>query len=856
MPTHFAKLTVMLVAVASFSSARMLAQTRPSVAAVTGTPVGFLATIQNAETKFNPSTLHLWLNDVEVPASSVTGPDANGLSTVRYAAQPTLPNGSTQTAKIQFQDDATPTPNTIIEVAPFTVSYQTIPADYATTRFSGTPGTLTVNAHQLPPGATRTPGDANSVANAETELANGYIDPGTGLPYDNYILVPDPIAIDLVNFSETPSGAGLDAGWFNAANTPAYADQPMPQGATGDMYALQFIAYAELKSGAYRMYVNSDDGFHLSVGPNGPDVVGLTLGQYDGGRSMTLDGDPAGFDFVVTQDGVYPFRLAYWEGTGDASVEWYSQDYATGTRYLVNAAVPEAVKTYPAGRGRAYVSRFLPYPGKAGVEQRPTITVDLVDDLTTVDPLSIRLTLDGATLSPTVTQNGKTRTVKWAAPAEYPLQSKHAGQLAYTEQETGKTRTIDYAFTIKALAVSDLPDTSFWIEVEDYDYDAARFTSDAGLAQATANIMPYSGQAFQGLSGVLEVDYHRTGPGPLEGTALAGYLYRAAGLNDSGWLDAAQTKPAYFVPFYEDTDGIAGQRPGGNTVTVNYRTGWSGGGNWYNYTRTMPKGTYAAYLAAGHWNELDPAQPGQIDGDLAKVVSGVGTSNQTLQVLGTWYGPGAGASAADVLTPLLGPDGTLAVFKLDGNSTTFRITDRAGDIDWVALVPQTGTLPPKVTQAIPANGAVVERSQPISIRIEDFSTAAVLDTVKLILDGQDVTAAANPTKTADLTTLHYTPSPLWSAGSAHTYIVRFADTSTPAQNFALTNTFSIAGGALRFTSITLNADGGVTIAWTGGGTLYTAAGLDGPWTAVPGASSPMTIPPPLPKIMQYWRLQQ
>ena len=48
-------------------------------------------------------------------------------------------------------------------------------------------------------------------------------------------------------------------------------------------------------------------------------------------------------------------------------------------------------------------------------------------------------------------------------------------------------------------------------------------------------------------------------------------------------------------------------------------------------------------------------------------------------------------------------------------------------------------------------------------------------------------------------------------------------------------------GAGEFTGITRNADGSITIEWTGGGTLQSAPAVDGPWTDVAGATSPLTL---------------
>ena len=49
--------------------------------------------------------------------------------------------------------------------------------------------------------------------------------------------------------------------------------------------------------------------------------------------------------------------------------------------------------------------------------------------------------------------------------------------------------------------------------------------------------------------------------------------------------------------------------------------------------------------------------------------------------------------------------------------------------------------------------------------------------------------------------------------------------------------------SLAFTSTVLNADGSITITWTGGGTLSSSPTLDGTYTDVLGATSPFTFAP-------------
>ena len=661
----------------------------------------------------------------------------------------------------------------------------TVPEDYATTQFSGSKGTLKVGAHQMPFGVVRTAtGDVNSMAAVESELQNGILDPATGQPVvsevDTSLFLLDP---GVVNFSESPA----EAGYFNAGNTVDYPDGPIPGNVLGDEYALQFVGFAELKVGTYRMFVNSDDGFKLSFGPNALDVLGTTVGIFDTGRGHTLNADPAGFEFQITKDGVYPFRLVFGEGDGDANIEWYAQDISTGSRYLVDAAVPQAVKTYPDGHGRAYISQFLPYPGTTGVDLKPTLTVGLVDDLTTVVDSSVKVILDGTELAGVnKTRTGGTLKVTWTPATSYPVGTKHAGQFIFSENN-GLFRTNAFDFTIKGFQPSDFPTNSFWIEIEDFDYGNGQHVAEADNAIGTSPT-PYLGGGYQGdllpTRAVHNTDYHKNDVGPLDGSNPGGYVYRT---DIPAWVDEAKLLTDYFVAMFTDTgNAVASTRPGDLTVTVNYKTGWSNS-SWYNYTRNLPTGMYSAFLAGGHWSDAPADNPGSVNCTLDKVVSGVGTPTQTLQRLGA-VNNNQVIGTADRLLPMIGADGSLAVFKL-GGKTTLRITDTDGDIDYFVLAPQAG-VPPKVIEATPANGAVVPPSTPIAARIEDFSTATVLNTVKLILDGQDVTAQAHPAKTADLTTIAYTNSTAWVVGSSHTYIIQFNDTSTPAKTYTVTNQFT------------------------------------------------------------------
>jgi len=62
--------------------------------------------------------------------------------------------------------------------------------------------------------------------------------------------------------------------------------------------------------------------------------------------------------------------------------------------------------------------------------------------------------------------------------------------------------------------------------------------------------------------------------------------------------------------------------------------------------------------------------------------------------------------------------------------------------------------------------------------------------------------------------------------------------------------------APKFGTVTLNANGSITIQWTGTGTLQTATSVTGPWTDVPGATSPFNYAPPAGEQMRFVRIKQ
>src|SRR6266540_55645 len=350
----------------------------------------------------------------------------------------------------------------------FTVpGYTTIPSSYAVTGVDTSAAGFSARIHQIR--RTRSPGDPNTIAMAERQIADGFIDPSTGLAYTNMILPgttgpaptdPDGIhyVLDVINWNEfgtastcnsvTPTN---DAGDFQVSfgypqdvrdtEIPGLygcIDTPNPDaGGYNDNMVAEVIAYLDLPAGYYTFGVNSDDGFKVSVAPGiGGDVLGLTLGSFNGGRgsSDTL------FDVYVPTSGIYPVRLLWWEGGGGANCEFFYVDLSTGQKVLINDSPAvqhwatgnpggaSAVKAYKgtatASVKRPYVSRVTPEAGKPEAANTGNgaqsgqlfvfadadVSAWITDGTITVNPSSVSLIVNGTTYTG-ATKSGNVTTI-------------------------------------------------------------------------------------------------------------------------------------------------------------------------------------------------------------------------------------------------------------------------------------------------------------------------------------------------------------------------------------------------------------------------------------------------------------
>ncbi|MBL9166561.1 MAG: hypothetical protein JNN07_02330 [Verrucomicrobiales bacterium] len=275
----------------------------------------------------------LVLDGKPIVASSLTRVDnaepAYDVINLVYDNPELFDSGSGHTLKVTF---TTATGQVLEETVTFkSPVYTTLPAAFATDPGTGVDAGMRWRTHQLATGR------ATALSEVERQLLGELgesIHNPDGQGEDGYFL------IDFVNFDQRPGPAGnFREGVDEPQNVP---DVLMPGiSGPGDNIAGEALTFLEFTAaGLYQMVVNSDDGFRVSAGPSS-NPTQLTLSQFDGGRGAA----DSVFYFRVDKVGVYPFRLLWFEGGGDASVEWFTVN-ADGSRALVGGTQPGSVSAF------------------------------------------------------------------------------------------------------------------------------------------------------------------------------------------------------------------------------------------------------------------------------------------------------------------------------------------------------------------------------------------------------------------------------------------------------------------------------------------------------------------------------
>jgi hypothetical protein len=339
------------------------------------------------------STIQMMLDGSNVLSPTIT--ESNALTVVQYDV-PAVASGSSNWVMVTFKDNGSPAVSYTNVFGFIAMTYPTIPPSYMATADTTQPG-FTERIFQ---------GGTATVASAETadamlaglyyNTANGTLWPNTaGTNTDGTWTF---VQTGTINYN---LAAPAPLGEFPYFYTAQYPGMPGITGSTND-FAYEAITYLYLAPGIYTFGVNSDDGFRLTC-------LDKQLGTFDAGRAAA----DTIFYFAVSQTGYYPFRLVYFQGTGTASLEWFSED-SSGNKTLINDTGDGGIPAY------AVATTALPYflvgsPTGTGNRANQPIVVQMQDGVgIKVNTNAIHLTVNGAAVAPSITWTAGVTTVQYS----------------------------------------------------------------------------------------------------------------------------------------------------------------------------------------------------------------------------------------------------------------------------------------------------------------------------------------------------------------------------------------------------------------------------------------------------------
>ena len=294
------------------------------------TPI--LAVLQHGDSSVKTASVKLRLDGIEVTPQLVPGSNS---TTVSFQPTALFASKSVHSAQLSFADNAA-TPTAYAKDWTFTVlDYSTFPTLPASVAVPFDPAKYRERGF-----ACKSPSpDQNEVPTIATidhaqtagdQAFNSLVDPAILNPR-GYFIEPG-----TVNYQIDGNPIGNKAG---DRRFPGIAGSGQP----GEQFALQVFTLLRMKAGYYHWNITMQKGFRLMVGPAGNETeIPFTFTPC---TNCGGDDGPWFTDFLVAQEGLYPFRLLFYNSGGSASLEWVDAA-PTGLRYLINENATAAIAAY------------------------------------------------------------------------------------------------------------------------------------------------------------------------------------------------------------------------------------------------------------------------------------------------------------------------------------------------------------------------------------------------------------------------------------------------------------------------------------------------------------------------------
>jgi hypothetical protein len=313
----------------------------------------------------------------------------------------------------------------------------------------------------------------------------------------------------------------------------------------------------------------------------------------------------------------------------------------------------------------------------------------------------------------------------------------------------------DGATTSRTIYFDTFAPDSLVIEVEDYNFGAGQFFDNpTPIAEDTG---PVNG-SYSWQTGIAETDFHDTRATP--------------NFQNTRYRPEDPVRMQHSLDFVRAKFTAAG---GAEANVFDYDVGDIAAGEWLNYTRNFPPGAYVVYLRQAVVN-MDSGES-----VLEEVTSDRSQPDQTTRVLGSFLGARTGFQYRNF--PLT--DGTgqnRIVLNLSGETTLRlrQVTANAPDggrfQNYLVFVPTeaAGVQRATVSSLFPAANSTVRSVMPtVQVVIQNRDTSVKTDTIKLELNGVEVTPTITPTATGAEVT--YAIDPLPPSGQNNIARISFRD---------------------------------------------------------------------------------
>jgi len=479
-------------------------------------------------------------------------------------------------------------------------------------------------------------------------------------------------------------------------------------------------------------------------------------------QRMIVDNGIGSIPPYINRDGYFALSQYRNNPPGNVAVTWDNAE--------VNSVV--------GGNAPPIVSGASPAGGKNFHSAASGISFNINDDASA--PINnIKLTLNGVVYTngspgvtitpPDVSSLSRQFTFTNLAPNVFYVGSIQASD------NLGATTTIQYQF-------DTFLTNNIQVEAEDFNYSTNVTVDGGAFFDAGLN-------AYAGLEGTAEIDYHDS---------------RAAGNFDN---------PIPYRPLDYPRQYLTGEPPRSQYVLATqpeYLVYDNNNGDWRNYTRTFPAGTYLVYSRQSTF--LLPVS--QVT--LERVTSDPHTNGQTTTVLGSFIqlGDAAGDTGYDVHrnVPLTDAAGNPTVVRFTGGVDTLRVTDRYvennedSDVfhNYLVFVPTAdpGTLRPIVTHSAPIAGDTFRMSPATEATFASIANrdTTVTNIVALKMNGVDV--AFTPTITASGMDVNWSLFVVPAAPTiTNTLIYRDSEGATITNNWTYSYPFLRASNSLPLGSL-------------------------------------------------------